>query len=132
MASLRRNIYLNCTTNPAVSALIGDRIYFGRLPEGVVLPAVSFSQVTDTDAAYRAHGEAAERAVGQISFNCWAETADGAADLADALVAAWSGYKSPPDIGWAQIMVRIDNFESGLDRFRTIVDVQIDYLRTYM
>lgn len=127
---LRHAIFDRCTTAPILDGLIGTRCYPSRLPDGVTLPALTYDQISDDDFDYRAHGEAAKRAVARITFNCWGSSADEAAEVADALIAAWTGYRSPPDIGWAQIALRQDSFEESLGRNRTIVDVQVEYART--
>ena len=129
MATLRENIFTACTGNAPLTALIGTRCYPIRLPEGVTLPALTYTQVSEDDNAARSHGDQAERAVARMSFDVWAETADDAAETADALVALWTGYTNGPDIGWAQIVLRQDRWETSLNRVRTIVDVQIEYAR---
>ena len=129
MASLRRNVFLACTNDPTLGGLIADRCYPTRLPAGVSLPAISYRQISDDDTEWRAHGEATTRSIARVSFDCWADSSDETAEVADALIALWSGYQAPPDIGWGQIALRLDDFEESLGRHRTVVDVRIDYAR---
>lgn len=125
--ALHREVYNRCTTYPPLAALISDRCYPIRLPQAATIPAVTFSQISEDDYDYRAHGEATPRAVGRVTFDCWGETADDSIAVADALVNAWSGYQALPGIGWGQIVLRQDNYEEGMGRYRTIVDVHIEY-----
>lgn len=129
MPTLRENVFSRCTTYASLVGLIGNRCYPGRLPEEVDLPALTYSQVSEDDNSYRSHGESTPRSVARITFDCWAETSDDAAEVADALVSAWDGHTSNPDIGWSRVMLRLDNYEAALNRFRTVVDVLIDYAR---
>ena len=129
MATLRESIFTRCTTEATLAALINTRCYPVLLPDGVDLPALSYRQISEDDSEYRTHGEATDRMVTRVSFDVWAETSDDAAELADALVAAWSGYQNMPDVGYGQIASRMDDFETGLNRFRTIVDVFIEHAR---
>ena len=129
MANLHRNVYINTTTNPTLNGLIGDRCYPIRLPNRATLPAVTYAKISDDDAEFRAHGEATERTVSRVTFNVWADTPDEATTVAEALVAAWSGYRLPPDIGWAQLALYIEAYEESLNRFRSTVDVRIEHAR---
>ena len=125
--SLRQTIFSTMTSDVAVSALIGNRCYPQRLPEDVELPAVSWFLVSDVDVGYRSHGESTPRSVARIQFNCYGETSDQSNELADAVTALWSGLQNLPDIGWAQIANKLEDFDTGLNRHRSIVDVRMDY-----
>lgn len=130
MATLRANIYNRCTTYSPLATLIGNRCYPIRLPDSVTLPAITYRQLSDDDYDYRAHGEGTDRTVGRVSFDCWGSSADESAEVADALIMAWTGYVLASDIGWSQIMLRLDEFEESLGRYRSVVDVQIEHART--
>lgn len=129
MATLHRNVFIHTTTDPTLSTLIDTRCYLIRLPAGVTLPAISYYSLSDDDFDFRAHGEGTNRTITRVSFDCWAETADEAVELADALTVAWSGYRLPPDIGWAQIVLRLDAYEESLNRYRSTVDVRVEHSR---
>lgn len=129
MATLRENIFIRCTTYVPLAALIDNRCYPVRLPADVELPAISYAQISDVDDDWRSHGESTPRSVARVSFDCWGESSNATAEVADGLVEAWSGYSLAEDIGWAQIAMRQDNYETSLNRYRTIVDILIEYRR---
>lgn len=129
--TLRSEIYDAVTGDGTIAGLIGTRCYPNRLPEDAQFPAVVYGQVSEDDSGYRTHdaGTAVARATARIQFSAYAETGDGAAALADALVALWSAYQDGCTIGMAQIANRIETVEPAINRHRHIVDVLMDYGR---
>ena len=129
--TLRETVYSRCTTHAGLSALIGTRCYPERLVENATYPAVSFiAPVSRVDDLYRTHSNVnspVTRAVSRVQFNCFDATGDGAEDVADQVVQAWSAYKSGCDVGSAFIANRISTREDELDAFRMIVDVIIEH-----
>ena len=128
---LRSTIYDAVTGDTTIAALIGTRCYPNRLPEDASFPAVVYGQVSEDDSRYRDHtaSEAVGRAVARVQFSAYAATGDGAAALADALVALWSGYQDGCTVGMAQVANRLETVEPAINRHRHIVDVLIDYGR---
>jgi hypothetical protein len=90
---------------PAISALIGDRVYPVRLPQGVTLPAVTYQRVAGgEDLTHSGAGPA--RALVQV--DCWANGYDAALTLAAAVRAALAGHRGA--MGTARyVAVRIVN-----------------------
>ena len=131
MSSLRELVFDRCTGHAGTAALIGTRCYPDRLPQNVTLPCVVYSApVSDVDTEYRTHEPVmVPRSVARVQIDAYAETGDGAEALANALVAAWSGHQSLPDIGPCQVQNRIATWETGTERYRTIIDVLVDYRR---
>lgn len=72
---------------------VGVRVYAGGLPAAVVFPAVSFFRVT---------GGAGVVDEGEYQFDCWADSAPSAAQLASD-VAGWLINLIPVDIGAVQL-----------------------------
>jgi len=128
---LRSTIYGHTTGSAAVAAIISDRCYPDRLPDGVVLPCVSFvARVSDNDREYRTHDTGpVERTVTRVQLNVYAETGDGAEALTNALVAAWSGWRALPEIGSVQVDNVIVSWEPQLERHRTIIDLMVERIR---
>jgi len=69
----------------------GDRIYPGRLPQGVVLPAVMWFKVS-AGIEYTQSGPEKGREP-RYQLDCWAETYLEARTLAEEMIAALSGYR---------------------------------------
>lgn len=127
--TLRETVYSRCTGFAGISALIGTRCYPDRLPENVVYPAISYvAPVSSVDTDYRAHDSTpVERTVSRVQFNCYDDTGDGAAALADQVQLAWSGYSNACVVGYAFVLNRISTHEDPIDAYRMIVDVSIEH-----
>ena len=78
-------------SQPTVSALIGDRLYPARLPQGVTLPAVTYQWIARV--ASVTYEGAADLARGRIQIDCWATSYAAMVSLAKAIRAALSGYR---------------------------------------
>ena len=125
--SLRELVYGHTVGDPGVAAIIVARCYPDRLPDSATLPCVSFiARVSAVDTDTRHHEGAPDRVVSRVQLNAYAETGDGAEALAAALIAAWSGYQSLPSIGYVQVANVIDDWDAGLERYRTIIDLMIE------
>ena len=122
------DIYTVCSGHAGITALVSDRIYRSReQPTGY--PQIVYTvPISDDNADYRTHGEAPGRTVTAVQFDCLAETANEADDVAAQLRARWDGYQSAsPDIGYAFVSNVIDDgFQPGSDVFRVIVEVEIE------
>jgi hypothetical protein len=129
--TLRETVFARCTTHVGLSALIGMRCYPERLVENAVYPAVTFiAPVSRVDDTYRTHSNVnspVTRAVSRVQFNCFDDTGDGAEDVADQVIQAWSGFKDGCDVGYAFIANKIATREDELKAFRFIVDVLIEH-----
>ncbi len=127
--TLREVVYARCTAHAGTAALIGTRCYPERLPEGVTYPAISYiAPVSSVDADYRDHDSTpVERTVSRVQLNCYDETGDGAAALADQVQAAWSGYSSACVVGYAFVANRISTREDPINAYRMIVDVTVEH-----
>ncbi len=90
----------------AVAALIGTRIYPGRLPQDVTFPAVSYQRITGGEENTHS-GAGPARALVQI--DCWSDDTYGEAlSVAEAVRAALSSHRGP--MGSARdVTARISN-----------------------
>lgn len=127
--TFREDVYSRCTTHAGIAALIDTRCYPDRLPENITYPAISYiAPVSQDDSDYRTHDTGpVPRTVSRVQFNCFAETGDGAAALADQVMAAWSGYTDGCTFGYAFIANRISTRDDPINAYRTIVDVTVEH-----
>ena len=129
--TLRETVYDRCTGHAGTAALIGTRCYPDRLPEDVIYPALVFFRVSANDSLTRDFdGGPTAREVSRVQFDCYGETGDGAAALADQIRQAWHGYSDGCTIGYAWQVNRIMTREDAINRYRAIVDVMIEHSTT--
>jgi len=128
MSLLSSDVYTVCAADGDLVALVGDRIYSTRQPKRTLPNVVFTGPVAWSDMIYRDNDGAPGRSVVTVQFDCYGSTANEAEEVADAIVALWSGYQSnSPDIGRAHISNYInDGYGPSLESFRVIVDVDID------
>lgn len=128
--NLRTDLRTAILGDQAVVALISDRCYPDRLPQGATFPCVVFLvRTSEDDSEYRTHDLVpVSRAVARSQVSAYAGTGDEAAQLAAHLVAFLSNYRGGC-IGHVVIANRIDTIETSVDRFRNIIDLLVDYER---
>lgn len=131
MLALESALYEYLSADFNISALVGDRIYPTRLPEGSVIPAISWMRVSarriytfdsfeDTDAWVQT----------RIQFNCWDYTPEGAMEVGEAVAAALSGYDGDMSgqlIGSSFADNEFDLYEADSKFHRRILDFLISY-----
>ena len=126
--TLRDTVYARCTSHAGTAALIGTRCYPDRLPEDVTYPALVFFRVSANDVLTRDFdGGPTARETSRVQFDCYDETGDGAAALADQIRLAWDGYSDACVIGYAWQVNRIMTRADAINRYRAIVDVMIEH-----
>lgn len=81
-----QQLYQRLNTNPAITAIVSDRVINGDLPEGQTLPAVTFAYVSgrhlNTLLGYTGHSH------NRYSISVWANSYRQAKSLQDAVIAA--------------------------------------------
>lgn len=127
--TLRTTVYNRCIGHAGTAALIGTRCYPDRLPEDVTYPALVYKGPISADnAPYRNHdGGPTEFETSRVQFDCYAETGDGAAALADQIRLAWDGYSDACLISIAWQANRLMTREDAVNAYRAIVDVMIEH-----
>lgn len=121
---------------PAVTALVGNRIYPLLLPRtGRVYPAITYQAISDPPAA-EAEGGTLEAREARVQVNCWATTYAAADAVADAVVSGLrlnSDRSAATPILNAYDVTRLDDHdpdagdpETGL--YRQIVDMMVLYI----
>lgn len=107
----------------------GERLYpMGKRPQESPLPAVTYQVVAGPTSHY-SHGGPMDHEV-SFQFDCWAEDADDAMDLAEELRLAldgyrgeWSGYR----IGSVFLSVVLDDYETTTGLFRRTRQAEVHY-----
>ena len=124
---LRQTVYTR-TTGGSAGSLVSTRCYPDMLPENVTMPAIRYIIVSYNDATYREYGNATTRATHRVQFDCYSETVDGAAELADAVRTDWDGYSRGTAVGRARVANRIDDgWNDDINAYRWIVDVMVEH-----
>lgn len=123
------DIYTVCSGDSGVTGLVADRIYSTRQPENDYPQIVYTAGIGYDDAVYRDHDGPPGRTEEICQFDCYGSTANEAEDVANTIVALWSGYQNDGlGIGYAFISNKInDGYNSSLDAYRYIVDVLIEH-----
>lgn len=124
--TLRTTVFDRCMDYAGLE-LISTRCYPDRLPENATYPALVYFRVSADNTPYRNHDGATTREVSRVQFDCYDETGDGAAALADQVRAAWDGYSDECTVGYAFQANRIMTRADVLKVYRAIVDVMIEH-----
>ena len=108
---------------------VGSRIYpMGKRPQGAALPCVTYALVAGPTSHY-SHGGASDHAV-SFQFDCWAEEADDAMDLAEELRETLDGFRGDWGsyrIGSVFLTLVLDDYEPQTRIFRRMRQADIHY-----
>jgi hypothetical protein len=84
MTEIRTNLYQKLVGDPGVYAIVGDRIFPIKLPQGTTVPAITY-QLIDDPPASQAYGEKSAMPYPRYAINCWAADPDKAVELKEAV-----------------------------------------------
>lgn len=106
---------------PALSALIGERLYPLTLPQGATMPAMTYAVISgNTPGTHSGPGLSRRR----YQFDCWGTTYSSADAVATALSDAVSSKRGV--IGQASLLDNeVDQYDPETKRYRRIVDVMV-------
>lgn len=128
MATISQTIYTRNTTHPGLSALIGDRCSPERYQNGETMPTVRYLFVSTPPNLYGDHDASPpDRWTWRVQMEGYAETPTEREALSQQIFVAWEGYGQKPDLGWARVDNWIDEYDSGLNLYKTIVEVIMDH-----
>ena len=130
MPTLRSIVFDRNTGFAGLAALIGVRCFPKQIPEGNAYPQMTYNTVSRDDSQYRTHDNVnvqPTRAVSRVQMNAYGTTGDSAAAVADQIVAAWGGFKDGCTVGRAFVANRFDTYETGINKYREVVDVMIEH-----
>jgi Protein of unknown function (DUF3168) len=92
MASAEAALFSILTTDSAVAAIVGTRVYPDLLPQGVTYPAIRTQRISTPRSPYRALDGVAGYASPRMQIDCCALSRSSAITLAQAVYAAVEGY----------------------------------------
>lgn len=131
MPQLETALYAYLSTEVSLAALVDDRIYPFRLPEGASLPAIAWQRISaQRTYTFDAFGTSGAYVRARVQFACWAETPLEAIDVGEALLGALSGYSGDMEgelIGSSTAQFEFDDYESQTRLYRRLVDFFITY-----
>lgn len=96
MTEVRTNLFQKLATNPGVKAIVNDRIYPVKLPEGAQIPAISY-QLVDGVSLSQSHGEPSAGSSDLYQVNCWGSTVAEAVQVKEAAQLALDGQNGEWD-----------------------------------
>jgi hypothetical protein len=114
--SVEASIYDRLTTD--VGMLVDDRVFPVRLPNDVLLPAITYQRVSEQRIRSHPHGTSLIGALFQ--FTCWDHSPEGARDVARAVL---SSYEAA--LEFAVVENYGELFAAGQKIFQAIVDVRL-------
>lgn len=130
--SIETGLRTHLINNAAVAALVGSRVYPMRLPQGFVLPAISYQRISGPR-QYDSVG-ATGRVHSRFQVNCWAETYAGARDLANKVRLALNDHRGvlgdKSNVGSIELVADRDDFETSTEFNRVILEFIIPYFET--
>lgn len=107
---------------PAVSALVGTRVYPMLLPQSPTLPAIVYQRISSVPDHLL--GEQSWRAPCRVQLSLWASTYDAMRALTIAVEAALRGY-SGAGIRLVRLLNMTDDYEPETKTYRMIADFRV-------
>jgi hypothetical protein len=116
---------------------VGDRVYPLTLPQGAVLPAVTYQIVggegplhshSDAHGGDSTHHPTYQRS--RVQLGCWADSARGAELLGaevEAAVDAFTGTWGAVPIASALVDISVDDWRPDVGKYRQIIDVLVQW-----
>lgn len=125
-------LYEYLTDDGNIAALVSDRVYPMRLPEGAAMPAISWHRVSANRIyTYDLFADTDAWTAARIQFNCWSRvSAEEAIAVGEAVLLALSGYDGDMGgqyIGSSFAVGELDTYEPDTQFYRRIVDLQMSY-----
>jgi hypothetical protein len=93
MPQLEPGLYAYLKNDPAVSALVGDRIFPNVVPEGTILPSIRYQRITtQREDTHDPFGEMHAYVRATVQIDSWSTSAQGAMEVGEAVMLALSGF----------------------------------------
>lgn len=133
MSGIGRGLFTHLSANMST----GERCYPQTLPQGVLLPALTWyiiggeGPVTSHSSA---HSDLAPRTLvrQRIQFDCWAVSEQGVDDLSHELMSRLHGFKGQ----WGDVVIgsclwagEVDDYRPDIMRYRRSIDFQVQWIR---
>lgn len=123
MARIEEGFTTYLLAHTGLSALIGNRIFPMRLPEGVDLPAITYERVSGP--RMRSHSGPSGTANPRYQFRCWGDPYSSAKDVADQLRIALDGFSG--DMGTVAVQAAfveddVDDYNIATKQYNVRLD----------
>jgi hypothetical protein len=93
MPQLEVGLYAYLKNDPAIAALVGDRIFPNVVPEGSILPAIQYQRITTTrEYTYDPFGESHAWVGARPQITSWHSSPEVAMAVGEAVMLALSGF----------------------------------------
>lgn len=93
MPQLEDGLYAYLAGDPAVSAIVGDRIFPNVVPEGTIIPAIRYQRITTSrEYTHDPFSETHAWVSATVQIDSWFSSALGAMELGEAVMLALSGF----------------------------------------
>jgi len=127
--TVEHSIYRRATTggHSGLSALIARRCYPQRLPENVILPAVTYQVVSSPPNTYQDHTGGPDRWTYRVQLDGYDDDPDSTATLGRQMFAAFAAWSSGTAVGGSYVTNRFQTYEPALNRYRETVEIVIDH-----
>jgi hypothetical protein len=128
VATVEDFIYNRLTSAPAISALVGTRVYRVKMPDNPTLPAITFQTLSGSGVESFDGDSGLYMPV--VGIDCWARTAGAAQDLAAKVRAALLGYSGHYQDRRIQKVLdwsHLDLYDSDTDIFHVSCSARVWY-----
>lgn len=93
MPQLETGLYAYLKNDPAITALVGDRIFPNVVPEGTILPNIRYQRITTSrEETHDPFGEMFAYVRATVQIDSWMTSAEGAMEVGEAVMLALSGF----------------------------------------
>ena len=93
MPQLEEGLYAYLAADPAISALVGTRIFPNVVPEGTILPNIRYQRITTSrEYTHDPYSETHAWVRATVQIDAWFTSALGAMEVGEAVMLALSGY----------------------------------------
>jgi len=114
-----------------VAAMVGDRVFPVKVPEGAKLPCISWRRVSASrQYTHDPYDTTDAWVTARVQFSCWATTPLDAIKVGEAVMLALSGYEGDMAgqlIGSSDGVLEMDDYQTEQKLFRRVVDFIISY-----
>ena len=128
MATFDDNIYTKLSTTSSITDLVSTRTYPQVLPQKSSYPAISFTLIGNQLPLVLSADSKVRQP--RYQFNCFALTAKGAGQLAEALLTLLQGYTGDwggQTIGYCRVLNQNDFYSEAAEAYWTALDARFFY-----
>ena len=126
--ALGKSLYAYLITVNALTALVGRRIYPKVLPQGCIMPAITYEQIN----RFPLHVMGSDGTLEHVIYwlHCWGETYDSVNDVADQVITALEDFTGTMGSSTVQRCFyedRTDLYEPNVSTPHTALEFEIWY-----